>query len=274
MKILSFILIILGFSTGWCATSSQKIVVVVFENMSLDKTMAQPEFAQFASKGALLTNYFAISHPSQPNYIAMVAGSTLKVSNDSNHDLVGRSLSDLLEEHGKTWHVYAENFPGQCFLGKNKGIYARKHNAFISFTNIQKNAARCANITDATKFADDFKSGAIADFSFYIPNLENDGHNTGVAFAAKWFAKTLAPLFYDKNLMKNRLVFMTFDEDDYSQQNKIFTALLGSSVKPGVQISTKYNHYSLLRTIEDFWQLGTLGQEDQKALPILGFKRF
>src|SRR6185503_13744968 len=96
-----------------------------------------PYLAALAKRGALLSNDHAEVHPSQPNYIAMIAGSSHGVDDDRRVTLDERHIGDLLEEHGLTWKVYAEDYPGHCFLGSSRGLYARKHVPFPSFKNVQ-----------------------------------------------------------------------------------------------------------------------------------------
>lgn len=92
-----------------------KIVVIVLENTNYEMARAQPFFSELAQKGALLTQYFAITRPSQPNYLALVSGSTFGVDN-SNQRIDSLHLGDILEQRNRTWKTYAENFPGNCFM--------------------------------------------------------------------------------------------------------------------------------------------------------------
>jgi hypothetical protein len=258
------------------AEPPRKVILVVFENASYKAAMDQPFFANFAHKGAVLTNYFAIRHPSQPNYLAMVSGSTFNVANNENTDINSNHLGDLLEAKGKSWHIYAEGFPGNCFLKDREKKYVRKHNPMISFVNVQTNPARCANITDSSgssSFVHDFSTKLLADFSMYIPDLENDGHDTNVSFADKWFNRTFSPLLNDSSAMNGVMVVATFDEDDGTQANQVYTAFQGPDVTPGVRLDAHLNHYSLLRTIENLFSLGSLARDDATAHEIIGFLR-
>ena len=252
-------------------SQNQKVILVILENTDYSQAMAQPFFTKLSKDGALFNNYHAIGHPSQPNYVAMVAGDTLGVSGDGHYDLAGNSLVDLLEAAGKTWKVYAEDYPGNCFQGDTSGKYARKHNPLISFKNIQSNPTRCANIMGASTFNADFKLGHLPNFTMYVPNLNNDGHDTGPAYADNFMSTEFGPLIYDPQLMNNTLLVVTFDEDDgLFGSNQIYTVVFGPGVKPGTQAADKYSHYSLLRTLEDGFQLGHLGRNDSTALPFTG----
>jgi Phosphoesterase family len=192
------------------------------------------------------------------------------VTDDKNHDLNASHIGDLLEAHGKTWKNYAEGDPGPCYQQEKSGSYVRKHVPFISFVSVQNSPARCAKIVPATQLAKDIQDGTLPDFSFYSPDLKNDGHDTGIAYADKALKSTFEPLLNNPKFMKDMLLVVTFDEDDRHEGNKIFTALIGESVIPGAQDNSRYDHYSLLRTVEDLLDIGTLHQHDEHAVPITG----
>src|SRR5262245_50056684 len=117
----TLMLAILAFSAALNAQPPKKIVMVIFENTDFKLVMNEPFFAKFAASGTLLTNFHAMARPSQPNYIALVAGSVLGVKSNSIVDLSETHIGDLIEAKGKNWRVYAEGYPGNCFLGKKMG---------------------------------------------------------------------------------------------------------------------------------------------------------
>jgi hypothetical protein len=244
-------------------------MVVVFENADYEEALRQPPFAELAKRGALLTNLRAKTHPSQPNYIALVSGSLRGVSSNDAVDLEARHLGDLLEEKGLSWKAYLEDYPGGCYTGDKSRNYVRKHNPFISFRNVQSSASRCARLVEARKLDKDLRSGALPDFSLYVPNLENDGHDTSAGFAPRWLSKQLLPLL-EKRLAKDLLLIVTYDEAKSDENNRVYTALLGRDVEPGARSPAAYDHYSVLRTIEDRLKLKTLGANDARAAPIEG----
>lgn len=249
----------------------KKVVWIVFENINYSKALAQPDFKKLTQNGALFTNMMAEVHPSQGNYIAMVAGSNLGVTNDNVVDLKQSHVGDLLEKAGLKWKVYAENYPGNCFTGKSSGRYYRKHVPFMSFANVSQNSARCLNIEDETKFFDDFKNGALPEFSMYIPNIKNDGHDTGVDYAGKWLANTFGSLLSNPASLGDVLFIVTFDESGLlSTKNQIYTVLLGANIKAGSQNAQIVNHPTLLKMIEDEFGIGDLGREDLTAQTITG----
>lgn len=250
----------------------KKVFVVILENTDAEEALKQPFLANLAHQGATLNNYHAITHPSQPNYIALTSGNTY-VQGSELADLDVKNLADLLEDAGKTWRSYAEDYPGHCFTGATSGSYARKHQPFISYKDIQSIPSRCANIVPASRLEADIAAGNLADFTLYVPDLENDGHNTSVAYADQWLSKTFGPMLKDPRFMKDMLLIVTFDEGGRTGDNQIYISFNGPSVAPGKSSGTRYDTYSLLRTIEEGFGLGSLGQNDAKATAITGIWR-
>jgi len=248
----------------------KKIMIIVLENTDYDEALKQPFMSKLTQQGALFTNFNAESHPSQPNYIAMVSGSTQGVTGDGNVNLSVSHIGDLLEAKGLDWKVYAEDFPGNCFQGATQSRYARKHVPFISFKNVQTNPARCKKIVEAAALNTDIQNGTVPAFSLYVPNLDNDGHDTGAAYADSWLSKTFGPRLANPQFSKDMLLVVTFDENEGTAGNQIFTTLVGDSVAPGATSNTNLNHYSLIKLVEDEYGLGSLGKGDAQSTGITG----
>lgn len=267
-----------NFAFSFAATESsvphfKKVFVVVLENEGAEEALSQPFLGELAKKGSYFNSFHAITHPSQPNYIAMTAGSTFSVFHDGQVNLDVRNLADLLEEKGKTWKVYAEGYPGHCFLGASSGKYVRKHVPFLSFQNIQTRPERCARIVEASQMVADLLSEELPNFSLYIPDLDHDGHDTGVAYADEWLKKTFGNLLQNPEFMKEMLFIVTFDEAGWLGPNQVYTAFYGDSVIPGGVSQNPYDFYSLLRTWEEGFGLDSLNQQDARAIPITGIWR-
>jgi acid phosphatase len=239
------------------------VMIMMFENHAEDEVIKDPNFLKYRNMGRGLMNYFAISHPSQPNYIAQIAGDTCGVKDDSDHDLSETNLIDLYEAAGVSWKSYNEDYPGNCRADAVIGKYYRKHNPFISFDNIRKNATRCANIVGSAQLDTDLANGQLPNFAYYVPNIDNDAHNTGVAFAGKYLDTFLSARL--SKLPPKTLLIVTWDEDDHSQSNQVLTFMIGANFKAGSADNTLYDHYSLLATLEDNWSVGNLGRNDKNA---------
>jgi len=181
-------------------------------------------------------------------------------------NLTQSNLADLMDNKHISWKTYQEDYPDSgCFVGEAHGQYQRKHNPFISFTSISENATRCANIVPSRQLDIDLKDGRLPQYSFYTPDMQNDGHDTTISFAGTY----LATFFKDRlaQFPAGTLIVVTWDEDWYRDSNRVYTILLGSMIPPNATDSTPYTHYSLLRTCEDNWDLGTLNRFDNTAIP-------
>lgn len=249
----------------------KKVLVIVLENTDYKTALKQPYLSHLIRQGAIFKNFSAESHPSLPNYVAMISGDTYGIRDDDDYILKAEHLGNLLEKKGLSWKNYAEDYPGNCFKGSTYALFARKHVPFLSFENVLNNPKECAHVVNSSQFQKDIDSGSLPTFAMYIPNLNNDGHNTDTAFADRWLKKEFGGKLDDPNFLKDNLVVITFDESlDYKGPNQILTLFLGSNVRAGSVVATPENHYDVLRTIEDNFELGNLGRGDSKAKPITG----
>jgi phospholipase C len=273
MKNIFLTIILMGaFSASLAKANTGKYfdraIFVIFENTNYADVMRQPFFKQLADRGTNFTNFMALTHPSQGNYIALTSGSLNGVGGDGNYDLNIRNVVDLLEAKGLTWKVYAEGYPGHCFTGTSSGNYVRKHNPFISYVDIQKNPVRCANIVEASEFDLDMANGTLPNYIFYVPDMNNDAHETNVAYADKWYQQRFSPFLNNSQLMADTVLITTFDESgSIFSKNQIYTSIVGAKVKH-IVVSDTLNTNSLLSLIEQNWNLGDLGKQDATATPI------
>lgn len=249
----------------------QRVMLVVLENADYDSARGQPFLAKLAREGGLLRQSFAVAHPSQPNYLALTAGNTYGVASNAAVTLDVPHIGDLLEAKGRTWKIYVEGYPGSCFLGSRSGGYVRRHVPFLDFKNVQDHPARCQRIVDASVLAADIRRGTLPDYALYVPDLAHNGHDTGVRAADQWLSEVFGPLLRDPRFVENMLLIVTFDEGrGWWRRNHVYTVFHGDRVIPGSVSDARYDHYGLLRTIEERLGLGTLGQNDSRASSITG----
>ena len=255
-----------------------QVVIVVMENEGTDQALADPYIASLSRRAAWFSRYYAITHPSFPNYLAIVAGSTFGLNSDHRPPpLKGATIADRLEGKNLTWKSYAENYPGSCYLGNGAGsgritptaapteLYARKHVPLLAFASIESNPSRCARVVNASQFMRDARAGKLPNYSFYTPNMFNDGHDTSLEVSSKWLQGFIRGLDGTIAMHQRTLVVITWDEGG-NRDNRVLTLLLGNVVNPG-RYSTPLTHYSLLRTIEDNFGLSTVGAGDRHAAP-------
>ncbi|KAK9470797.1 phosphoesterase family-domain-containing protein [Dipodascopsis tothii] len=255
-----------------------RFVQIWLENTDYDKAFDQADLAWLAERGILLENYFSITHPSEPNYVAAVGGSNFGINGDpfvripSNISHVG----DLLDSKGISWAEYQEHAPYAGFQGFNysnqetyANDYVRKHNPLIIYDNVADNDTRLSYIKNFTSFEFDLAAEKLPQWSFITPNMTNDGHDTTVDVSGSWSRSFLEPLLSNEYFMNNTLVILTFDENEsYAIQNRVLAILLGGVVDDSLKNttdSTFYNHFSLISTVEANWDLPHLGRGDVDA---------
>jgi len=229
------------------------IVVVVMENHGYSQiigdTTDAPYIHALASGGALLSNYTAITHPSEPNYFALYAGSTFGISDDNRYTEPDPTLATILQAAGKTFTGYVEG-----------GDTSYDHNPWESFPEGLSVEKDFSTFPSASNFA------SLPTVSFVIPNVNDDMHNGTIAQGDAWLQANLGAyaLWAQTN---NSLLVVTWDENDGSPGNQVATILSGAQVNPGIY-NTAYNHYDLLSTILGAYDL--TGPNNAATAPPIG----
>jgi acid phosphatase len=245
----------------------EHVIVIVFENKEEAQVIgprAAPTFNAMARRYVRFTNYWGLTHPSLPNYIAMVSGGTQGITSDCTTCIVSaRNLADSLEVAGRTWKTYAEGLPRPGFTGAFAGRYAKKHVPFLYFRDIASSPARRGYVVPFSQLPADIARNAMPDFALVIPDMCNSMHDCPVQTGDRWLAKVLPPLLR----LPRTVIFVTFDEG--LSGNHVPSLAVGSAVRRGVRVTSRIDHYSLLRTIETAWGLPLLGHS-ASAKPITG----
>jgi phosphatidylinositol-3-phosphatase len=241
------------------------IWIIVLENKDYTRVVGAddlPYFSELIDRYGLAESYHGVARPSQPNYLAMFSGSIHGVTDNRNHDIDAPTVADQIEASGRTWRLHAENVPPGCFTGgtaqggrDGPGEYRRKHAPAISFTSISTDPARCAFIQDLTAF----RPGD-SDFAMIIPNECHNAHDCPLPEADAWLAEHVPPILESEAYRSGGVLFITFDEDsgDDPSGGHIATIVVSPLVAAGTRSSVRYDHYSLLRTIEEAWGLDCL----------------
>lgn len=140
---------------------------------------------------------------------------------------------------------------------------------FVSFDSINSNGTRLAKIQSLDDFQRDVKANTLPQYAHISPDVDNDGHDTGLEYGTNWARSFLKPLLANEQVMNNTLILLTYDESaTYSIPNRIVSLLLGGAVPKalhGTEDSTVYTHYSILSTLENNWELPNLGRYDVGA---------
>ncbi len=230
--------------------------MVLFENKSFGDVIGSSQAGylnELARTGALFTQSYGVTHPSQPNYIALFSGSTHGVTGDQclSRPLAAPSLGAQLRAAGLSFAGYAEDLPAAGARVCTQGDYARKHVPWSDFAAIPESVSLPMRRFPASDF------GTLPTVSFVIPNLCNDMHNCPVATGSKWLQAHLSG-YAAWAMTHDSLLIVTFDEGDYFHHNQIATIFVGQQVRPG-RYGEPITHYNVLRTIEQAYGLRYLG---------------
>jgi hypothetical protein len=263
------ILVILAALAG-CGGSDRgrpRFAVIVMENTEYGDVIGNsdaPFINSLARRYAIADDYYAIRHPSLPNYLALTGGSTFGITSDCSDCSVNEtSLIDQLEKAGISWKAYMESMPSPCFREAEEGTYAKRHNPFMYYRSISDNPDRCSRIVPESALERDISGGSLPDFSWITPNLCHDVHDCPLRDGDRYLS-TLVPRLL-RALGSGGVLFLTWDEGDsddgcceQAEGGHIATIVAGDGARAGTRSSVPYDHYSLLRTIEDEWGLPRL----------------
>ena len=323
----------------------KRIYVIMLENHRQNTVIGDPNapyITSLAARYGQATNYYGVTHPSQPNYVAAITGQldiTQMNDNAANH-FAYPNLVDQLEASGRTWGAYMEAMPYAGYTGAtapgSTALYSSKHNPFVHMDDIASSPTRLANIKPYTDLAADLNSRHAPDFVWISPDQCNDMHGgvystiagqpetpcpygNGVDDANDASLKQKADAFvhtavdtirHSRAWTGNSVIFVLADEADFDgtatgtdlwadvsgccdspgygsapglpagyvltdNGSHPWSGAFGGGKVPAIVITrdgdhgivdaTPYNHYSLLRTIEQVWHLGYLGYAADSA---------
>jgi phosphatidylinositol-3-phosphatase len=256
-----------------------RVAVLVLENRSYAEVVGNPEAPYLnglARRYALATDYFAIGHPSLPNYIALIGGSTYEIRSDCNGcDVEARSLVGQLDAAGLSWKAYFEDLTTNRRPGPETAAYTPHYNPFVYYEGIRSSALGRSRVVDFDELRSDLRRRTLPRFSWIAPGVRHDGHSSTLR-AADRFASRLVPRIL-RALGRHGVLFVTWDEGARGDRSGVdgtrgggHVALIaaGGDARRGTTASLAANHYALLRTIEASFGLPLLGYA--AGAPLLG----
>ena len=244
-------------------TSYRHVVWIVLENKSYEQIIgsaAAPYINRVASQCGLAKSFYAEAHPSLPNYIAMTSGGTQGVTDDAGPRSHSLDVESIFSQLGTDWRSLQESMPANCSLS-DSGFYAVHHNPAAYYPRL-----RSACATQDVPLAD--TPDLSARFTFVTPNTCHDMHSSscgadtsaevkqGDTWLEGFLPKVLASAQYRSG---STAVFVTWDEDDYSQHSgqHVLTLVIAPSVPVGTVATARFDHYAMLRTTEELLGLGS-----------------
>jgi hypothetical protein len=232
-----------------------------------------------ANTRGLAANYDGLAHPSLGNYLGLTAGDTFAATTNAMQDCNPTGVcvfsapnlaANLLDPAGLSWKAYQESMPAPCAL-TDTSPYVVHHNPFVYYANIQNKAAECTSkVVPYTGFSTDLATAATTpNYAFITPNVNDDMHTGTVAQGDTWLSQNVPPILNSPAFTQQKsLLFIVWDEDTGSSTNHVATVVAASGAPTHVVSNTPYTHYSLLKTVETTWGLGTLTTNDQAASPM------
>ncbi len=210
-----------------------------------------PYFNRLSDECGLATNYFALSHPSLPNYIALTSGSTQGIVDDGDpsvHHLAGPSLFSQL---GSRWRTLAQSMPSACDRVTTT-LYAARHNPAVYYTTITGSCER--HDVPLT-----YPLNLSAAFTMIVPNVCDDMHSCPISDGDAWLRRVVPLIVASPQYQSRSLVlFITFDENDLMPSNRVPTLVVAPSTPKHDRVGARFTHYSLLRTTESLLHLTSL----------------
>jgi acid phosphatase len=261
-----------GSSSSAFATSKvphfTHVFIVVEENHSYGSVIGNPSMPYLnglATANGLATQYFADAHPSLPNYFELTVGEGTSITGlqlDSYNGVVSQdNVVRALTTAGKSWKTYQEGLPSVGYLGIDTGTYLQHHDPFVYFSDVQNSSSQANNVVPFTQFGADLSAGTLPDYSFIVPDINNDAHNCPVgmssctdaqelAAADQWLSANIGPLVASSTF-QNSLLIIVFDEGDLSDLQyvggQVAAVIVSPLAKPGYKSTTHFEHASSLR---------------------------
>ena len=256
------------------ASRTSHMAVIVMENKERSEVMGSseaPYLRSLAKRYASPSRFYAIRHPSLPNYLALTGGSTFGITDDCTDCSVGGSgIVGQLESAGYSWKAYMQGMPHACYRGAEAGSYAKKHDPFMYYDRIRTTRRRCNRIVRFGNLSQALRKGRLPAFVSITPDLCHDTHDCSIR-TGDGFLRHLVPALL-REIGPHGFLVLTYDEGEsdagccgVAHGGRIATVLAGPDVRRHATGPGSYTHYSTLRTIEDAFGLPHLGRAADAA---------
>jgi hypothetical protein len=216
------------------------VFTIMMENTGIEALLSNPNapwINQAILNDGVAGNYYGVTHPSQPNYIAATSGALNGVTDDNDITVNVPNIVDQLESHGKTWKAYMQSL-SLCATKLDHAcgnqLYERKHNPFVSYLDVQTNLARMANIVDSSQLATDLANNTVPNYVWISPDQCNDMHGRFdpdpakadpcgfdhvqelIAAGDAFLSATVGQIMASRVWKDNSVILITWDESDFT----------------------------------------------------------
>ena len=261
-----------------------RVAVVVLENRSYGEVIGSPSapyLNALARRYALATRYYAITHPSLPNYIALTGGSVFEINrNCTNCDAPGPNVVGQLDKAGISWKAYFEELDSNRRPGSPTQQYNPHYNPFVYYETVRGVPRDRARVVGFDNLRRDLGGAQVPRFIWIAPGVRHDGHNSSLR-AADSYASQLVPQVL-RALGRNGVLYLTWDEGRRSDRRgvggqpgggRVALIAAGGAARNHALTAVDANHYALLRTIEAGFGLSALDKAGAKSTPLLRMLR-
>jgi phospholipase C len=254
------------------------LILVVEENHAFEQVIgskAAPFLNHLAAHGTLLTDYHAITHPSLPNYVALLGGRTGRIRSDCVHCTIsGPTLIDQLEARHISWAAYLQGLPRPCSAVARSGAYTEAVDPFMHAARVRDHPSRCDRVLPFHRFHADLAAGRLPTVVFVMPDLRHEMHSGSKRVGDAWLRRLVGELHASPVWRQDTRLVVTFDESNrhdvrsccagLGRGGRVATIIFGPRIPPG-RDPTPSTHYSLLRSIEAAFGLPFLGHAGDPA---------
>jgi len=236
-----------------------------------------PWLSALADKYGVATNYDSDQPGSLLDYLWLSSGSgELNFGcsgNDCTRPITDDNIFRELNQRGMSWNVYTESLPSAGFMGPSAGLYVKRHNPAVWYSDVVNSPQQQQKVVPFTRFAVDLAANALPDYAIIVPNLNDDAHNGSPEAADQWLKTNIGPLVNSRYFQSGSpsVMFITFDNGDHDAQGQVLTAVVGQKVIPGVKVSTHFRHENTLRTIMELLGLTRFPGASRTAAPMNEF---
>jgi phosphatidylinositol-3-phosphatase len=273
------------------------VMVIVLENQEYSDVVgnkAMPYFNQLTQQYGLATAYHARTHPSLPNYVDLIAGSTMNIDSDcTDCNFEANVLVDQMAKEKIHWTAYMGGLPNPCYAGVDYPAgtqtgYVKRHDPFMYVNHLRTDTSACNNVVPESRLATDLQAGHASPFLWDSPNLCDDGHNTsascGPPAVDRWLSNTVPMVLQSSWYQQGGTVIVTFDEGSSKSDasccgggahgGQVATLVISKQTKPGQRLDTPVDHAGTLRTIEALYGLPYLrtaaDPQSGDLMPLIG----
>jgi hypothetical protein len=240
------------------------VFTVVMENHSQADIFGNkdaPFINTLANQNAIAKGYRDnLVHPSEPNYIWMVAGENFGILDDndpiSHHIDAQAHIADQLEMQGLSWKGYMESMGSPCGLTANYP-YEPKHDPFVYFDDINgwdgttfQPSTRCnEHVVDYSQLDKDLAANTVPKYAFITPNMIDDMHDGSVADGDAWLAREIPKILGSNAFNNGGVLFLTWDEGSNSTDDPPMI-VISPNAKAAFVSTTAFNASSYLKTVQ------------------------